>query len=522
MVAARDRSRGNRTMFTWKASLRGKIRAGFVLSFSFLLLVASVMFVSLLVVEDQVALHAGISRFLDTTLEMRRYEKNYLLYGKREDLETAMDYADSAAALLAEGVVGGAGSDSRPARWQRIVLGVEREVDASGEGPEQASRLLGEYRTVLRKAAGRRPGEDAAQTLAVETAIRSLGRRITGIAEALSSLEGHNLQAMLRSGRRTLVVLVVLFLLGTAAIARFVALTAIRPLKELETGMKRIAAGDFRALPEGPGHDEIGSMNAAFNRMIREVFEHRQEILQSERLASLGTALAGIAHEINNPLSNISTSAEILSEEHEKATPAERRDLIDQIIAQTDRATAIIRTVLDHSRETPFGRRSTNLLSAVQGSLILVRGAMPAQVTVDVDVPGDIEVLADKTKLEQAFINLLRNAIDAMRDAHGERRVAVSARRRGEKDGSIAFRDTGLGVPKHLLDRIFDPFFTTKDVGQGTGLGLYVTHQIVEQHGGTVHVESTEGEGTTVLVTLPRCEPSGAASGEPVAGEGRG
>ena len=85
-------------MSWWKSSLRGKIRAGFVLSFSFLLLVASIMFVNLLVVEDQVALHAGISRFLDTTLEMRRYEKNYLLYGKREDLETAMDYADSAAA----------------------------------------------------------------------------------------------------------------------------------------------------------------------------------------------------------------------------------------------------------------------------------------------------------------------------------------------------------------------------------------------------------------------------------------
>ena len=498
-------------MFMRKTSLRGKIRAGFVLSFSFLLLVASVMFVSLLVVEDQVELFSGISRFLDTTLEMRRYEKNFLLYGKREDLETAMEYADAAAALLEEGAVGGAGGAARHASWVRILVDVDEGTDLREYGAEQTSRLLGDYRALLRKAAGWREGDEARDTLV--TSIRELGRRITDIAERLSSVEGRNIQEMLRSGRRTLILLVVLFLLGTAVIARFVALTAIRPLKDLETGMQRIAAGDYHALPEGSGSDEIGSMNAAFNRMIREVFEHRQEILQSERLAALGTALAGIAHEINNPLSNISTSAEILREEHEKAGPGERRELIDQIIAQTDRATDIIRTVLDYSRESPLDRRSTNLLSAIRGSLILVRGEMPAHVSVEVDVAPDIEVPANKTKLEQAFINLLTNAIDALRDARGERKIAVSARPAGESDVEIAFRDTGKGIPRHLLDRVFDPFFTTKDVGQGTGLGLYLTHQIVEQHGGTVHVESREGEGTTVLVTLPRREPHRPAPG---------
>jgi signal transduction histidine kinase len=476
------------------------------------------MFVSLLVVEDQVELYSAISRFLDTTLEMRRYEKNYLLYGEAEDLERAMEYADSAAAQAAEGAVGGPGGASRTPRWVRTLMGVDPGADLPEYGPEQTRRLLTDYRALLRETGGGRPGGGRA-ALETETAIRDLGRRITDVAERLSSVEGRNIQEMLRSGRRTLILLVVLFLLGTAVIARFVALTAIRPLKELETGMQRIASGDFQALPEGSGHDEIGSMNAAFNRMIREVFEHRQEILQSERLAALGTALAGIAHEINNPLSNISTSAEILREEHEKAGPGERRELIDQIIAQTDRATDIIRTVLDFSRETPLDRRSTNLLSAIRGSLILVRGEMPAHVSVDVDVAPDIEIQANKTKLEQAFINLLTNAIDAMRDVHGERRIAVSARPAGERDVEIAFRDTGRGIPRHLLDRVFDPFFTTKDVGEGTGLGLYLTHQIVEQHGGSVHVESTEGVGTTVRITLPRRAPHRPAPSGAIAGE---
>ncbi len=508
-------------MFMKTTSIRGKIAAGFVLSFSFLLLVASVMFESLRVVEDDVGVYSGISRFLDTTLEMRRYEKNFLLYGKPEDLEKALEYAGSVRQLIADGAVGDGAGTTRYPRWLRFLVDVGPEDAPVDFSPERTDRLLGGYEALLRRAGAEKP-KGSAEVLGLEAGIRDLGRSITDLAERLSTAGGRNIQQMLRAGRRILILLVVVFLLGTALIARVIVLTAIRPLEELETGMQRIAAGDWRALPEGPAHDEIGSMNAAFNRMIREVFEHRQEILQSERLASLGTALAGIAHEINNPLSNISTSAELLREENETAGPRERHELIEQIVSQTDRATDIIRTVLDFTRETRFDRRATNLLEAVRGSLILVRGEMPAHVAVNVDVPPDLEVLADKTRLEQAFINLTTNAIDAMADPGRPARIVVSARAAGEGDVEIVFRDTGAGIPRHLLDKVFDPFFTTKDVGRGTGLGLYLTHQIVEQHGGTVRVESTVGDGTAVVITLPRRDPRRAPAGEAAGKEGRG
>ncbi len=490
-------------------SIRGKITAGYVLSFVFLLLVASVLFVNLLMVEDRIASHSGIARFLDTTLEMRRYEKNYFLYGKWEDLDSAIRYADSASALLEDGTVGGPGASWR---WLGFLADVDRAEIRSDLGPERAKRLLDEYGALLRKAGETRPGGDASQLAAVETAIREPGRSITQIAERLSSAEGRSIQEMLRSGRRALVFLVVLFLLGTALIARVVLLTAIRPLKELEIGMQRIASGDFRMLPVGSGNDEITSMNVAFNRMIHEIFEHREEVLQSERLASLGTMLAGIAHEINNPLSNVSTSAELLREENEERPAAERRELIDQIISQTDRATDIIRTVLDFSREPRLERRQTNLLSIIRASLILVRGGMPTHVSVDVDVAPEIDVLADRTRLQQALINLMTNAIDAVRESGRESRIAVSARPVGDSEVEIAVRDTGAGIPRHIIDRIFDPFFSTKDVGHGTGLGLYLTHQIVEQHGGAIRVESTIGEGTTVTIRLPAPEAGEPAS----------
>ncbi len=485
-------------------SIRGKIATGYVLSFLFLLLVASVLFVSLHVAEDEVELYFGTSRFLDTALEMRRYEKNYLLYGQREDLEAALRFADAAGALAAAQ----AGASRHPG-WLRTFADADRE--AGPEGPEGAAALLREYAALLRRAGAGRDG-DARPAPTLEGDIRELGRRVTGIAERLASAEGRNVQGMLRSGRRALVVMVAVFLVGTAILARVIRATALRPLHDLETQMQRIAAGGYQLLPEGPASDEIGSMNRAFNRMIREIFEHRQDAIQSERLASLGTMLAGIAHEINNPLSNVSTSAEILREENERAGPSERRELIDQIVSQTDRATDIIRTVLDFSREGGQ-RRSTNLLSAVRGSLILVRGEMPAHVSVEVDVPPDLEVPADKTRLEQAFINLVTNSVDAMRDPSRESRIAISARAAGDRV-EVVFRDTGAGIPGALLDRIFDPFFTTKDVGEGTGLGLYLTHHIVEQHGGTIRVESALGRGTTFVITLPRLEAAAPAARE--------
>lgn len=482
-----------------RTSIRGKIAAGYALSFVFLLFVASVLFVNLLVVEDWVGFYARVSRFFDTTLEMRRYEKNFLLYGLPQDLDAAVRYADTASALVVS-IDNGAGT-----RWYRgwlAALAGTRSTSQVDELPERTGRLLEEYRALLAEA-GRRQGEPPTEAAALlDAAIRQRGRGITEIAEQLSAVEGEFAQTMLRAGRRALVFLVALFLLGTAVMARVVFQTAILPLKDLEQGMQRIAAGEYAPLPEHSGNDELDSMHTAFNRMIKELVEHRHEMLQSERLASLGTMLAGIAHELNNPLSNISTSAELLKEEHQASSVAERDELIGQIISQTDRATDIIRTVLDYSRERAFERRSTNLRSAVSGSLILVRGRLPADVAVELDVAPALEVLADKTKLEQAFINLMANSIDAMSDSGRARTLTVAARALGG-EVEVRFTDTGVGIAPHLLDRVFDPFFSTKDAGRGTGLGLYVTHQIVEQHHGSIKVESSEGRGTTVTLRLP-------------------
>jgi two-component system, NtrC family, sensor kinase len=145
--------------------------------------------------------------------------------------------------------------------------------------------------------------------------------------------------------------------------------------------------------------------------------------------------------------------------------------------------------------------------------VILVHARIPRHVAVDVDVPADLEVAADKTRLEQAFVNLLTNAVDAISDA-GEGGTIRIVGRRTVGGAELVFCDSGKGMPKEVVDRVFDPFFTTKDVGHGTGLGLYLTHQIVEQHGGAIRIESVPGEGTAVHLTLPLGEPDPVDSGQ--------
>jgi len=119
-----------------------------------------------------------------------------------------------------------------------------------------------------------------------------------------------------------------------------------------------------------------------------------------------------------------------------------------------------------------------------------------------VEIPPRIRLHGNRNRLEQAFLNLLKNAVDAMPDKGREERLMVEARQRGPVV-EIRISDTGRGIPEHQQEKIFDPFFTTKEVGKGTGLGLFVTHEIIEEHGGTVTVQSREGEGTTFVVTLP-------------------
>lgn len=224
-------------------------------------------------------------------------------------------------------------------------------------------------------------------------------------------------------------------------------------------------------------------------------------IMHSEKLACLGTMVSGVAHQLNNPLSNIFSSCQILNEEIEDADIAYKRELMRHIEKEVERAKTMVKSFLEFSRKREFKSKPMPVKGLVEDTIMLVQGDIPANVEVRVDVPDTIWIMADKQRLEQAVLNIIKNAIDAMPE--GGMINISSVEDIDNKLVEIRIRDTGMGMDPEVSRKIFDPFFTTKDEGKGSGLGLFVAKEIAEEHEGSISVKSVEGEGTTFIIKLP-------------------
>jgi signal transduction histidine kinase len=466
-------------------SLAGKITLGYYLIGSAILAVTAMTFAELHSLEHRVVAGEHITRFLNATLETRRFEKNFLLYGQREELNEGLVYLDEAQELLRTHE-----ADFRP-------VADEPRLAALAEG-------LTRYRALLAAA-------DAHMGGAHERDLRAAGKQVVTAAEEMAAAERRVMQAAIAASQARLVGSVVVLLVLGIVLARVLSRRVVRPLQQLEENMERLAEGQIHPLRIDSGDREIRSLTAAFNHMLEVLASQQAHLIRSQKLASLGTLLSGVAHELNNPLSNISTSCQILLEE----TPAENdqaREMLTQIDEQTDRARRIVRNLLEFARERKFQREAVPLLPFVNDTLRLVRGQFPAGISVRVEVEEGLAVMADRHRLQQVFINLLKNAQQAM-GAAGEVRVRARAGAvhthhaiRGCGTGEsveIEIADTGSGIAPDVLPNIFDPFFTTKAVGQGAGLGLSIVHEIIEEHDGCITVESAPGKGTTFFIRLP-------------------
>lgn len=326
--------------------------------------------------------------------------------------------------------------------------------------------------------------------------------------------------------------LLVLTLVDTMLLVGFVVHLALKryvtlPLATLVDAADRVAAGDFAARTGIRTDDEVGQLSSAFDAMGEDLMEYRDEVQENrrmlearieartrevrerdarlrrqDRLSSLGTLAAGLAHELNNPLGNLSTYAQLLEEGIED--PARRAKALKVIQAEAARAAGIVGRLLGFARPSAptreaaapeaLARRAAELLEPVlaqKGVRLEVRPGPP-------DTPA---VLCDKEQLHQVLVNLVMNAAQAM-DGGGLVTLEVLPGGDG-RDPGLAVHDQGPGIPEGLRERLFDPFFTTKAPGQGTGLGLAVCYGIVEEHGGTISLENRPGGGATATVRLP-------------------
>jgi two-component system NtrC family sensor kinase len=300
------------------------------------------------------------------------------------------------------------------------------------------------------------------------------------------------------------------------------------PVSLLKQGMERVAGGDLDYTLEIKSKDEMGDLASAFNAMTSDLKKAKTELVEwgntlekkveektraiqmaqaqlihSEKLASLGRMAAGVAHEINSPLTGIVTFGHLLLKRFPPGT--QEREDVEVIIEQANRCSGIIKGLLGFARASAAEKAPTNINDVLDRSLNIVRNKSDffnIKLVTEFDAALH-RVKADASQLQQVFLNMIMNAADAV---EGKGMISIITKNITEGNMEfieIEFRDTGTGISEENIEKIFEPFFTTKPVGKGTGLGLAVSHGIVQDHGGKLLVTSRPGTGTSFFVKLP-------------------
>jgi signal transduction histidine kinase len=454
-------------------SLRKKIIygyvAGVVLVMGFVLLAWS----NLNTLQEMVVSGDVVSDLFDATLEIRRFEKNYFLYETEEDYRDLVFYVERADELLDRRELT---LFARPSVIRNLDDNLSRYREL----------LTADFRSMMKY-----------RKLEWEKDLRSIGKEIVNISERISDGRKIIKRRNLANAKGHLLIGIVLLMLAGVIAGVIFYKKAVKPLSVLEQHMNRISDGEFSLIDARFKDSELSSLKIAFNKMLLELQARQGHLVQSEKLASMGTLVFGVAHELNNPLSNIYTSSQILKEELEDDDVEFKRELISQIESETERAKDVVGSVLDYSRTKE--KTAFNLRRAMDETVRLMKAEVPPKIHIVSNIPEDLKLYADKQKIQQVILNLIKNAIDAM---PGEGEVSLSASRDGHRV-EIVIQDDGAGMDHETLSKVFDPFFSSKKNKKGYGLGLFIVHNIIEEHGGNISVDSSPNVGTVFTINLP-------------------
>lgn len=309
--------------------------------------------------------------------------------------------------------------------------------------------------------------------------------------------------AVMRAFKNKYVAALTLLFLLTLGLMIYLVVRTLRPLTDLSESCAQISQGTLRDVVVRNSSDEIMSLERTFNRMVASLREKEvveSNLRQAQRLSALGNLAAGVAHDIRNPLNSIkllSSHTEDMVRDAPHAEDATRQ--LQTIRNEVDRLEEIVSSFLSLAKERELEPEPTRVDALLEECVRLVgKDAEARDVRLATDLRcGDLQLMLDPQEWTRAILNVIINALEACPPGG---RVRVFSRTM-ESSCEIEIRDDGTGIPKDVLEHAFDPYFTTKPTG--TGLGLSITRGIVEEHGGTIVITSTEGHGTQVVLTIP-------------------
>lgn len=409
-------------------------------------------------------------RDLQTFLTLRKDEKNLMLYKNEAAHETFMKTLTSS----------------------RLVQGRELE----------------RYRALVKKLYELYKQENASVNK-----MRVKAREIQSFTESLSKKERADIGAILKKFTNLLLYALLAIIILGAIINIKLATSISTPIRDLEKITKKVTAGDLSESVAVEGNDEIASLAVSFNIMeeklrialtrlenkVIELREKQSQLVEAEKLASIGILATGIAHELNNPLTSVLTFSHLMLEDLPKEAPYYEK--IKIMARETERARNIVRQLLSFAKETPLNTMKININRPVTEIIdSLIAQGIFKDIELALNLSDTLPVIyADPARIGQVVLNILLNAVHAITT---QGKIEVTTRVM-DNFLEIIFSDTGCGISEEHITKIFDPFFTTKDLNKGTGLGLAVSYGIIKKHGGEIRVESSVGKGSTFIVRLP-------------------
>lgn len=409
--------------------------------------------------------------------QVRRFEKNFLLYGT--NLNDASDHMKAAESII-----------TRNTDTIKKILGQDQL--------EVMINYMTKYRNLI-DLLGREN-----DIIANSNLLRQYGSQMVDFAEEFAQKERDAVTRLLRFTKQMPVVFIAVFAILLVTIYITLTRQLLLSLNRFMNYTKRIGDGDFSPIQTvGNERDEFSKLAEAFNQMVGELDNRHEILIQSHKLRAIGTLVAGVAHELNNPLNNSMLTACVLKEEFDDLTDKERLEMVDDLIQETERSQRIVRDLLDFARERETDIKPLAIEQIVDDSIRLVANQIRlARVTIDKRYETDLPVVhGDEQMLKQVFVNLILNAVDVLPPKGN---ILVAVHKSCQKGYlSVEVRDNGPGMPEHIKARIFEPFFTTKSRGKGVGLGLSVSRGIIRKLGGYIEVFSNAKTGTTFRVSLP-------------------
>ncbi len=520
-------------------SLQKKIILSFLISSVLIALLSSFLYLNFVEIKKETAFLELADTTRSKSLQLRRHEKNYILYAPEkasEESASIYQYLGELDDILKS--MGPAGVErtallKRHIREYREKFGaIERLMSVVSEESDRHTRTLPGYARVSRLITSNfldKPLEDVRylrETLSLNqddrliTALRELdveigelrktGEAILTGTKELDRAAREKVDSFIHLSRIAILVIFPLFLVVGFGTIFFTVRNVVKRLKLITAVIERTGAGNFAHVAEPAdawGTDEVGKLINTFNVMEEQLEQRERELVQSKKLAAIGTLASGVAHELNNPLNNIYTTAQRLKRKAGEDPPAYITKGLEDIFAQTMRVKRIVGDLLSFARGRDPHPRPVELRAFIQGVYRQVANTMHVGgIVFGVRLePEEIVLYADPEQLEQVFINLFINAVEAMSGAGGLTVTAVE----DDRLVKITVSDTGHGMPAETVEKIFEPFFSTKD--KGTGLGLAIVFNIIRRHHGDITVESSEGKGTTFIITLPKNNRAAAA-----------